>query len=232
MPAVGSGRQAAFVQKVLFISLLNFSRICVAQTIPSPPSNLRVAFVTRTEVALQWDPSAGATYYRAEYRATGGVYQAFGPGATFSRTSLLIGELVKDRSYDVRIYAGNSAGVSQPTSLLGVTPTDSPQPPTNVAEAAHTKTTITLTWTPPSNPTATNFRVLVSECRKQIGQAECVQGRPCLSDRTVKCSNYDYYRENGAIKEFTSAPAIVRQLNTDMIYFFVVESRNLNIGGE
>jgi hypothetical protein len=224
--------KAAFASKAWLILWMVISSLSQARAVaPVAPPNLRIAFVTRTELALQWDPAPGATFYRAEYRQTGGVYQSFGPGATLSRTSLMIGELVKGRSYDVQIYAGNSDGLSPPTSLPGVTPTDSPLPPTGVAEAAHTKDTITLTWTPPSNPSATNFRVLLSECRKQIGQAECDRKRPCLTDRSVKCSNYEYYTESGVIKEFTSAPAILRQLDTDIIYFFVVEARNLNIGG-
>lgn len=202
--------------------------------IPPAPPNLRVEFVTRTEIALQWDSSTGATAYSADVRETQGseTWLPFGPGATFVTTSLRLGELTKNVAYDVRIYAMNSHGRSAPSTLSSIVPVDSPLPPTQVREAAHTKTTISLTWTPPASPAATHFRVLVSECKKSVGQDECATGRPCLSDRTVKCSDYALYKESGVVKEFSGTPALVKGLTNGLVYFFVVEARNLNIGGE
>ncbi|KAJ1467327.1 hypothetical protein T484DRAFT_1859130, partial [Baffinella frigidus] len=77
---------------------------------------------------------------------------------------------------------------------------------------------------------------------------DCVDGRPCLSDRTVRCSDYVHYEESGEVVEFPAAPAlianlvsgrtyffVVEALDFDLIsgraYFFVVEARNLNILG-
>jgi hypothetical protein len=225
---LGTSRFGLPFRMFLLLGLLS----AVLGAAPPPPAGLQAAFVTRTEVALEWGASAGATIYKAEFRLTGaGSFESFGPGATFDRTTLRVGELTKDSGYDFRIYAGNADGWSSRAELLNIVPVDSPQPPTEVTEWAHTETTVSLTWTAPSNPSATHLRVQVSECRKQVGQAECVDGRPCLADRTVVCGDYVPYVEGGVVKEFTATPAIVRNLVKGVTYFFAVEARNLNVGG-
>lgn len=222
------GARVAFCLQLLLLGLLR----AVSAAVPPAPTSLLASFVTRTEVALQWGAAAGAAMYKAEYRRTGaGSFNSFGPGATFSFTSLRVGELEKDSGYDFRIFAGNGDGWSSYAELLNIAPVDSPQPPTEITEWAHTETTVSLTWTPPSHPAATFFRVQVSACRKQVGQAECIDGRPCLADRTVVCGDYSPYIESGIVKEYTTTPAIVRGLVKGVTYFFAVESRNLNVGG-
>jgi hypothetical protein len=175
--------------------------------------------------------------YRLEYRktATAGPYISYGPGAVFDETSMRLGDLQEDTAYDLRVYAGNADGWSAAAQLLGnpnTRTTNPPEPPLNVREYAFTETSMSLTWNDAAGPAPTHWRVKVSECVKRIWQAPCVEGRPCLSDRTVRCGDYAYYKDDsGAIVEFTSKPAIIANLKQGYTYFMVVEARNRNING-
>jgi hypothetical protein len=204
---------------------------------PGPPTGLHVPFVTRFEIAVAWTAPAGATMYRLEYRktATAGPFISYGPGAVFDETSMRLGDLQEDTAYDLRVYAGNADGWSAAAQLLGnpnTRTTNPPEPPLNVREYAFTETSMSLTWNDAAGPAPTHWRVKVSECVKRIWQAPCVEGRPCLSDRTVRCRDYAYYKDaSGAIVEFTSKPAIIANLKQGYTYFMVVEARNRNING-
>ena len=52
-----------------------------------------------------------------------------------------------------------------------------------------------------------------------------------MADRTVRCSDYEHYREGGVVVEFGAAPAVVRGLVEGRTYFAVVEARNFNVLG-
>jgi hypothetical protein len=198
---------------------------------------MHVPYVTRFEIAVAWTAPAGATMYRLEYRktATAGPFISYGPGAVFDETSMRLGDLQEDTAYDLRVYAGNADGWSAAAQLLGnpnTRTTNPPEPPLNVREYAFTETSMSLTWNDAAGPAPTHWRVRVSECVKRIWQAPCVEGRPCLSDRTVRCGDYAYYKDaSGAIVEFTSKPAIIANLKQGYTYFMVVEARNRNING-
>ena len=209
----------------------------VQGAVPSAPTGVHIPFVTRYEIAVAWTPPATATLYKLEYRAAdapGSPYLSYGPGATFDETSMRIGELKEDTSYDVRVFAGNADGWSAPAELVGdanAKTTNPPDPPLDVIEYAFTETSVTLTWTDAPGGVPTHWRVKVSECQKKIWQVPCIDGRPCLTDRTVRCGEYQHYKEGGIAVEFTGKPAIIRNLRKGYTYFMVVEARNRNING-
>ena len=209
----------------------------VEGVVPGAPTGMYVPFVTRFEIAVAWTAPAGATMYKLEYRETAaaGPFTSYGPGAVFEETSMRLGDLQEDTAYDLRVFAGNADGWSAAAELLGdpnTRTTNPPDPPVDVKEHAFTETSMSLTWTNAAGPAPTHWRVKVSECEKKIWQAPCVEGRPCLTDRTVRCGDYEYYRDSsGAIVEFTSQPAIVQNLKQGYTYFMVVEARNRNING-
>ena len=207
-------------------------------TVPAAPTNLNVPYVTRFELAVAWVPPVGATMYKLEYRESNtgppSAYTSYGPGATFDETLMLLGDLQEGTNYDLRVYAGNADGWSPAAALEGnvnTKTTNPPDPPLGVKQSAFTETSMSLTWTDAAGPTATHWRVKVSECEKRIWQAECVDGRPCLTDRTVRCGDYEYYKENESIVEFTSKPALIKNLRSGYTYFMVVEARNHNVNG-
>jgi hypothetical protein len=206
--------------------------------VPSTPTNLHVPFVTRFEIAVAWTASPGATVYQLEYRETAsgpnGAFSSYGPGAVFDETSMRLGSLNENTAYDLRVYAGNASGWSAASELVGdsnVKTTDPPDPPMDVREYAFTETSLSLTWNDAAGAVATHWRVKVSGCEKKVWQVPCVEGRPCLADRTVRCTDYQYYKENGAVVEFTSKPVIIRNLQQGNTYFMIVEARNRNING-
>ena len=52
-----------------------------------------------------------------------------------------------------------------------------------------------------------------------------------MADRTVRCSDYEHYRESGVVVEFGAVPAVVRGLVEGRTYLAVVEARNFNVLG-
>ena len=238
-------RKARGVSAALALLVLSCTPWVAA--IPHPPQNLRVPFVTRFEVAVAWEPpsftnsSNAATMYKLEYREQGSdnAWTSYGPGAIFEENTLRLGSLRENTAYDVRVFAGNSDGWSDAAELTDhdeVRTTNPPDPPENVRAAAFTETSLSLTWDDAQGPSATHWRVKVSECEKKVWQVACnfTEGlRPCLADRTVRCTDYAFYQdqESGVVKEFTSRPAIVQGLKQGYNYFVIVEGRNLNING-
>jgi hypothetical protein len=121
-----------------------------------------------------------------EYRTASpvGAWESLGPGAKFQGAAVRLGGLEENTRYDARVTAGNTDGLSAPAllSAAAVTPTNPPEPPSAVREAAHTETSVSLTWDPPTAPAATAYRVLLSECRKSLWQ-QVGRFRPLLSPR-------------------------------------------------
>ena len=205
--------------------------------VPSAPANLHVNFVTRLEIALQWDPVPSATKYKAEMResaCSSCPFVSYGPNALISGPYLRIGNLIENVQYDIKVYAGNSDGWSTAASLIddpSVTPVDAPDPPTEVLEVSFDESSVTLTWDAPTHPAATHYQIFLSECSKQIGQSNCTGQTPCLTDHTVQCSDYSPYTMGSSGGEWLSTIVAVQGLHEDHIYFFYVTARNLNING-
>ena len=188
----GSGARAL---AVLLVSAAAVTPPLAAEgAAPVAPTDVHIPFVTRYEIAIAWTPPATATQYKLEYRvsgAPGSSFLSYGPGAIFDETSIRMGNLQEDTAYDLRVYAGNTDGWSAPAELLGddnARTTNPPDPPLQVREYVFTETSMSLTWNDAPGAVPTHWRVKVSECEKRIWQAPCLDGRPCLSDRTVRCS--------------------------------------------
>ena len=235
--AVRNGRTRRCVDIASLLLLTAVVPVAEGQgSAPAAPTNLYVPFVTRFEIAVAWTPPAGASMYKLEYRKTGsnGVFQSYGPDAIFDEAYMRLGDLEENTAYDLRVYAGNAAGWSAAAQLLGnatVKTTNPPGAPLNVREFRFTETSVSLTWDDAQGAVPTHWRVKVSECEKKIWQVPCVDGRPCLNDRTVRCGDYQYYKVNGVTVEFNMKPAVILNLLRGNTYFMVVEARNLNMNG-
>ena len=66
----------------------------VGAAAPAAPDDVKVEYVTRSEISLVWTRPAGALRFKAEYRKAGSAsYESYGPGATFTQPSLVVGLL-------------------------------------------------------------------------------------------------------------------------------------------
>ena len=222
---------------VLSSASLLWSVLVVQAVIPNPPTNFRVTFVTSFEVALQWDPVPNALQYKLKLRdaqCTTCLFRSYGPDAGILVPYMRLGDLQDNTLYEIFVYAENADGLSPPAALINPSmarPVHAPQPPTNLREVSHDENSVTLQWDPPANPSATQYQVFMSECTKQVGQGNCSTLGPCLSDRTVVCSDYALYHYAGINSELNSSRAFIANLHEYHIYFFYVQARNFNIMG-
>ena len=130
---------------------------------PDPPTNLRIADLTKTSVRLRWDAVEEATDYDVSYRRTaGGEWKAVPHEGTKLYSTLTGLEPNTEYSWAVRaendlgasawVYADNfttlrdqaesGEGTSQPEGPS----TRAPDPPTNLRIADLTKTSVRLRW--------------------------------------------------------------------------------------
>ncbi len=211
--------------RVVSVFVVSLGPMQASAAVPGAPRNLRVSFVTRSDILLEWTPDALAIRYKAEFRrsseATSGTFQSYGPGATFMNTNLVVGLLPVNVPHEFKIYAGNEDGWSQAALLSpGVSATDPPQIPTNVRQVSYNETSVTLTWSMPSlSPPATGFKILIRQCRTR--------------DATDLCDPFMTYRQPGADKDFETSQQEMKLVGLQKSYLYEVAvlARNLNVAG-
>lgn len=101
-----------------------------APTVPAAPAGLTATAAGSSTVALSWTASAGATSYRIERRTTGGAWGEI--AAAVTSTSYPDAGRSPATTYDYRLRAENSAGLSAYGSVASATtaPTQTPPPAT------------------------------------------------------------------------------------------------------
>jgi hypothetical protein len=189
---------------------------------PGAPSDVRVEWVTRSEISLVWTAPQGALRFKAEYRATTSSpdFISFGPGSTFQRPGVVIGLLQVAVPYEFRIFAGDDEGWSDYAFLSDVSPTDPPVRPTGLRELSYNQTSVTIAWsTPPESPLPTLFQVHIRQCRRRQAQDVCDAFRP--------------YRKPGAQSDLETPEQEVQLVGLvpRALYDVVVLARNFNIAG-
>jgi hypothetical protein len=132
----------------------------ITPTVPAAPSNLLVAGVTATSVALTWsDNAANESGYLLE-RSTDGVSFTALPVLPANTVSHVDGGLASGATFHYRVRAFNGAGHSSyagPVSATTLTASLPPAPTGLTAVASTQKGRILLSWQP--SPGAASYKV-------------------------------------------------------------------------
>jgi hypothetical protein len=124
------------------------------------PTGLTVTGTTGTSVSLSWLPSAVAvTYHVSQATASGGTYMAANVSGLTASSATVTG-LNPATTYYFQVVAVSNLGTSAPATVSATTNTGSGSvgAPGNLAVAATTGTTATLTWTPVLGATSYQVR--------------------------------------------------------------------------
>ncbi|KRE64778.1 sugar-binding protein [Paenibacillus sp. Soil750] len=117
---------------------------------PTAPSNLSTLSHTSTSVNLSWTASTDNTGVAGYNIYNGGVY--VGATTTFSSTNYTVNGLTPSTTYSFTVKAKDGAGnLSAVSNSLSVTTAPPPAPPTNLTTTSATLTSLSLSWSPPSN---------------------------------------------------------------------------------
>lgn len=118
----------------------------LATAVPSAPTDLQVASVSSTQVALSWsDRSDNETSFLVERRLGNGPYTRVGAvGADF--TAFTDASVVANTLYAYRVRASNAAGASPATEAGTILTWPDPPPPPGLLRAVADLTSIQLTW--------------------------------------------------------------------------------------
>ncbi|MGH9879689.1 MAG: fibronectin type III domain-containing protein, partial [Nitrososphaerales archaeon] len=137
-----------------------------SSSVPNPPTNLIATQASSNQINLSWaapSSSSPITGYKIEEKIGTGSYSIIvqntgNTNTAYSRTGLSSGI-----TYYYRVSAINSAGTSNPSNEAtpGQTTTGVPNPPTSLSVAASSSTQLTLTWTAPSGPAITGYKIEV-----------------------------------------------------------------------
>lgn len=117
---------------------------------PTTPANLSSPSHTSATVNLSWTASTDNTGVAGYNIYNGGTY--VGATTTPSSTSYTVIGLTPNTTYSFTVRAKDGAGnLSAASNALSVTTASPPAPPTNLALTSSTLTSLTLSWSPPSN---------------------------------------------------------------------------------
>ncbi|MDR6549084.1 sugar-binding protein [Paenibacillus qinlingensis] len=117
---------------------------------PTSPSNLISSSKTSTSVNLSWTASTDNTGVAGYNIYNGSVY--VGATTTFSSTNYTVNGLTPSTAYSFTVKAKDGAGnLSVSSNALSVTTAPPPAPPTNLITTSATLTSLSLSWSPPSN---------------------------------------------------------------------------------
>ncbi|OCT12186.1 hypothetical protein A8709_30540 [Paenibacillus pectinilyticus] len=117
---------------------------------PTAPSNLTSPSHTSTSVNLSWTASTDNTGVAGYNIYNGGTY--VGATTTLSSTTYTVNGLTPSTTYSFTVKAKDGAGnLSTSSNALSVTTAPPPAPPTNLITTSATLTSLSLSWSPPSN---------------------------------------------------------------------------------
>jgi len=142
--AISATGQAGPPSQALLVSTASTTQ---TPTVPGIPGGLTVVSTAPDAITLSWLQTAGATYYQVKNVTTG---QVTGP---ISGTEVTISGLTPGDTYQFALYACNSVGCSQPSSLVSATTTvqqvpqaGPPPAPEQVTASQITGTSAVLSW--------------------------------------------------------------------------------------
>lgn len=142
--AIGATGQSGPPSEPLLVATASTTQ---TPTVPSIPGGLTVVSTAPDAITLSWLETAGATYYQVKNVTTG---QVTGP---ISGTEVTISGLTPGDTYQFELYACNSVGCSQPSSLVSATTQITQQPtaappaaPGQIVASAITATSVELDW--------------------------------------------------------------------------------------
>jgi len=148
---------------------------------PSSPENLHASPISATSVILTWDSPlenediSKITGYKIEYKIGSEAYEAIIDNTQSTATSFIHKGLETDISYSYRVYAINSDGTSDVSSIYTVKPQPTTTPSGLIANAI-SPSQIRLTWYPPSDTFDQSIsgyeikRVIVFDVYDSIGE--------------------------------------------------------------
>ena len=122
---------------------------------PNPPTSLVVTQTGATSITLAWDSMSGATSYNIGYQTLGAVvWTAY---QSTSATTLAVGGLTLNTTYNFQVSSSNLAGVSNASILSNIKTVAPPAGVTGLASGSITTNSVALNWNAGSD--AVNYTV-------------------------------------------------------------------------
>ncbi|HYL65820.1 MAG TPA: fibronectin type III domain-containing protein [Nitrosopumilaceae archaeon] len=126
---------------------------------PSPPTGLTATTSSGTQINLSWNPPAGnggppVTGYQIQYQLDSGSFVNLVSNTRTAATGYSHVGLSAGHTYTYIVFAINSVGTSNSSNTSSAVPmqiSSAPYPPTGLVANPASPTSISLSWTAPSN---------------------------------------------------------------------------------